>query len=107
MASGEDSKTDKMNSPPKFFTLREAAAQLKLRPGTLSKAARKIGACSEFGRTLVMSEDDIIAVYEANRVEKSQNFTVRKPSLSEYQISERLKKLMAKPRKRRLTPRKP
>ena len=102
MASDEDSKPGEV-SAGRFYTLREAAAQLKLRPGTLSKAARKIGACSEFGRTLVMSDEDIRAVYEANRVERTvSNRAVPATTLSAYQLHKRLIELTTKKKRPKL-----
>lgn len=102
--------TDEMDAEeqPKltaFRTLHEAAEYMKLKPRTLAKAARKIGACSVFGRYLVFSEEDIKAVLEANRAERKVSYVTR-PSPSSYQTMKRLEKLLAKkPGKRKLKPR--
>ncbi|MBB5053066.1 hypothetical protein HNQ36_003057 [Afipia massiliensis] len=102
--------TDEMNAEeptktPIFRSLHEAAEYIKVKPRTLAKAARKIGACSVFGRDLVFSEDDIKAILEANRAGRKVSYTMKAPP-SQYQAMKRLEKLLAKkPRKRNLKPR--
>ena len=91
---------DEESKPLNLRTLHEAAEFMKLRPRTLAKAARRIGACSGFGRDLLFSDEDIRAVYEANRIAPSVRSTPAKPSLSDYQISKRLQQLTARPKRR-------
>lgn len=92
-----------MTTDPKLTlrTLHEAAEYMKLKPRTLAKAARKLGACSQFGRELLFSEEDIKAIYEAHRVERTAPLQRIRPSLSEHQVSERLKKHLVKPKRGR------
>lgn len=91
------------NVLPNLHTLHEAADIMKLKPRTLAKAARKIGACSVFGRDILLSDEDIQAVWEANRVAPTTKRVARTtPTFSSYQIEKRLKKLLAPSDKRRL-----
>lgn len=83
-----------------FRTLHEAAEYMRLKPRTLAKAAKKIGACSVFGRDIYLSEDDIKSVWEVHRASPKDS-CVSGPWPSEYQTLERLKKLLAKPNKRK------
>lgn len=77
-------------------TLHEAAEHMGLKPRTLAKAARKIGACSVFGRDIHLSEDDVKALWEAHRA-SPKIFDVDTPSASHHQTMKRLEKLLAKP----------
>ncbi|MBO0719046.1 MAG: hypothetical protein J2P55_17185, partial [Rhizobiales bacterium] len=49
------------------YTLREAAAELKLKPRMVAKIAKRYGLCSAFGRELLFSESDILAIWEIQR----------------------------------------
>lgn len=52
---------------PRIWTLDEAAEYLRMTPRALAKIARRIGACSINGRDLLLSDDDIRAVWEEMR----------------------------------------
>lgn len=79
-------------------TLHEAAEYMKLKPRTLAKAAKKIGACSIFGREIYFSENDIKSIWEAHRAKASASNS-EQLSLSNHQVMKKLKKLLTKKRK--------
>lgn len=83
-------------------TLHAAASQMQLRPRTLAKAARKVGACSIFWHTILLSDDDIRAVYEANRAEASQSFLGSQAGVLESRIYDELRALTSRPKKSKL-----
>ena len=53
---------------PIIYTLAEAAQKLRLNKNALARLARRTGHCSQAGRTLLFSEDDLLALWEEMRV---------------------------------------
>lgn len=54
-----------------IYTLDEAAEKMRLKPRTLATFAKERGFCSVHGRTILFSESDLVANWEAMRCEPS------------------------------------
>jgi hypothetical protein len=54
-----------------IYTLVEAAEKMRLKPRALAAFARERGFCAVHGRTVLFSESDLVAIWEAMRCEPS------------------------------------
>lgn len=52
---------------PEYTTPEELAAHLNVPERTLKELARKIGACSIIGKSMILTEDDVNTIMEATR----------------------------------------
>src|SRR5205809_225754 len=75
------------------YSLDEAAALLRQPPRTIAKIARRHGLCSRFGRDILLSESDLLAIWDVQRCPSSSS-NAEKPGTSaapsEEQVSMRL-----------------
>lgn len=55
-----------------IYTLDEAAERLRLNKRMVSKVARRVGACSRAGRDYLFTEDDLLEIWKAMRVEPTE-----------------------------------
>ena len=66
----------------RVFTLEEAAEYMRISKQALAKAARANNLCSIFGRDMLFSESDLLALWDAMRC-RSSNSNVGKSGTSE------------------------
>lgn len=64
---------------PTIYTLAEAAERLRMNKNALSRLARRTGHCSQAGRNLLFSEEDLLALWEEMRVPATR-FPIVSPS---------------------------
>lgn len=60
------------SSLEKIYTLAEASERLRLNKNALARIVRRTGHCSVAGRTVLFSEGDLKAIWDAIRVQKSE-----------------------------------
>lgn len=87
-------------TPPvleKIYTLEEAAERLRLNKNALARIARRTGNCSIFGRSVLFSDSDLLAIWQGMRVEPTRSVeTVKSTLKSEREIQQRAKEFLAK-----------
>lgn len=86
----------------RIWTLQEAAEYLKIGPRPLARIAKRVGACSVRGRSILFSDEDIKVVWNEVRAEpkESRRRPVSAP-MSSFQLHKRLVALTAKKSRRR------
>jgi hypothetical protein len=62
---------------PDYITPKELAAHLGVSPRTLKELARKIGACSIIGKSMILTEDDVNTIMEATRCPSKSSSVAR------------------------------
>jgi hypothetical protein len=88
--------------PPTIYTLAEAAERLRMSRHGLAKVARRTGRCSQAGRALLFSEDDLAAIWQAMRVQPAEKGQ-EGPSLAaaSIRLEEQARALLARPKRKR------
>ena len=51
----------------RIYTLDEAASYLRTNKNALARVARRTGFCSRFGRTVLFSDSDLLAIWDETR----------------------------------------